>query len=180
VRPLSKPIVLVSAVALAGLAGSLVAAPSDAADKLAFSHTVVIDPQRLGSEPIIKTDPSGGLYGSSIIGFSNSVSFLWKSQDHGAQWDLVHALPNAVPAQRPSGTHGGGDSEIVIGPKVAGNPGYTVSFYDLESLADIGVAWRAADGPSAFGDALEKSFHNPRLNLKLGPSDRKQLDVYMP
>ena len=42
------------------------------------------------------------------------------------------------------------------------------------------VAWRAADGPSAFGDALEKSFHNPRLNLKLGPSDRKQLDVYMP
>jgi hypothetical protein len=68
------------------------------------------------------------------------VSFLWKSQDHGAQWDLVHALPNALPAQRPSGTHGGGDSEIVIGPKVKGKPGYTVSFYDLESLADIGVA----------------------------------------
>jgi hypothetical protein len=139
-RPLSKPAVLGAAVALTGLAGALVAAPSNAADKLAFSHTVLLDPQRLGSEPIVKADPSGGLYGSSIIGFSNSVSFLWKSQDHGAQWDLVHALPNAVPAQRPSATHGGGDSEIVIGPKVAGKPGYTVSFYDLESLADIGVA----------------------------------------
>ncbi|MDT7571886.1 MAG: hypothetical protein QOE05_2060 [Actinomycetota bacterium] len=138
-RPLSKPLVLGTA-AVAGLTGALLAAPSQAADKLAFSHTVLIDPQRLGSEPIIKADPSGGLYGSSIIGFSNSVSFLWKSQDHGAQWDLVHALPNAVPAQRPTGTHGGGDSEIVIGPKVAGKPGYTVSFYDLESLADIGVA----------------------------------------
>jgi hypothetical protein len=140
VRPVSKPTVLGAAVVLAGLAGALVAAPSDAADKLAFSHTVLLDPQRFGSEPIVKADPSGGLYGSSIIGFSNSVSFLWKSQDHGAQWDLVHALPNAAPAQRPTATHGGGDSEIVIGPKVAGKPGYTVSFYDLESLADIGVA----------------------------------------
>ncbi|MCU1591989.1 MAG: hypothetical protein JWP11_3245 [Frankiales bacterium] len=139
-RPLSKPAVLGAAVALTGLAGALLAAPSSAADKLAFSHTVLLDPQRLGSEPIVKADPSGGLYGSSIIGFSNSVSFLWKSQDHGTQWDLVHALPNAVPAQRPSATHGGGDSEIVIGPKVKGKPGYTVSFYDLESLADIGVA----------------------------------------
>ena len=117
-----------------------VGAPAGAGDALRFSHTVVIDPQRLGSEPIIKADPSGGLYGSSIIGFSNSVSFLWKSQDHGQQWDLVNALPNAVPAQRPSFTHGGGDSEIVIGPKAPGAPGYTVSFYDLESLADIGVA----------------------------------------
>ena len=129
-----------AALALTGLAGAVLATPSNAASTLAFSHTVVLDPQRLGSEPIIKADPSGGLYGSSIIGFSNSVSFLWKSQDHGAQWDLVHALPNAVPAQRPSYTHGGGDSEIVIGPKVKGKPGYTVSFYDLESLADIGVA----------------------------------------
>jgi hypothetical protein len=138
-HPAARP-AATAALALTGLAGALLAAPSDAATKLAFSHTVVVDPQRLGSEPIVKADPSGGLYGSSIIGFSNSVSFLWKSQDHGAQWDLVHALPNALPAQRPSYTHGGGDSEIVIGPKVKGKPGYTVSFYDLESLADIGVA----------------------------------------
>jgi len=140
VPALSTRTALGATVVLAGLAGALVAAPSQAADKLAFSHTVVLDPQRLGSEPIIKSDPAGGLYGSSIIGFSNSVSFLWKSQDHGAQWDLVHALPNLAPAQRPTGTHGGGDSEIVIGPKAPGGSGYTVSFYDLESLADIGVA----------------------------------------
>lgn len=138
-RPLSKSAVL-GTLALSGVAASLLAAPSSAADPLRFSHTVVVDPQRLGSEPIIKADPSGGLYGSSIIGFSNSVSFLWKSQDHGQQWDLVHELPTAVPAQRPTTTHGGGDSEIVIGPKVKGKDGYTVSFYDLESLADIGVA----------------------------------------
>jgi len=140
VRPLSKPAVIGAALALTGLAGALLAAPSNAADPLRFSHTVLVDPQRLGSEPIIKADPSGGLYASSIIGFSNSVSFLWKSQDHGQQWDLVRALPNQVPAQRPTGTHGGGDSEIVIGPKAPGKSGYTVSFYDLESLADIGVA----------------------------------------
>ncbi len=138
-RPALAPAVVVTAL----LAGSLALAshPAGAAGTgLAFSHTVVVDPQRMGSEPIIKADPSGGLYGSSIIGFSNSVSFLWKSQDHGAQWDLVTALPTLVPAQRPSFTHGGGDSEIVIGPKAPGGTGYTVSFYDLESLADIGVA----------------------------------------
>lgn len=129
--------------AAAGLLGSGIAAlhaPAQAANTLRFSHTVVVDPQRLGSEPIVKADPSGGLYASSIIGFSNSVSFLWKSQDHGKQWDLVNALPNLVPAQRPSFTHGGGDSEIVIGPRAPHGTGYTVSFYDLESLADIGVA----------------------------------------
>ena len=128
------------ATALLGSGLAALSAPADAAAPLAFSSTVVIDPQRLGSEPIIKADPSGGLYASSIIGFSNSVSFLWKSQDHGAQWDLVNALPNVAPAQRPSATAGGGDSEIVIGPKAPGGTGYTVSFYDLESLADIGVA----------------------------------------
>jgi hypothetical protein len=130
---------LLATAALGG--GAALLTPSAQADaSLRFSHTVVVDPQRLGSEPIIKADPSGGLYGSSIIGFSNSVSFLWKSQDHGQQWDLVNALPNAVPAQRPTFTHGGGDSEIVIGPRAPGGTGYTVSFYDLESLADIGVA----------------------------------------
>jgi hypothetical protein len=128
------------ATAALGSGVALLTPPADAANTLRFGHTVVVDPQRLGSEPIIKADPSGGLYASSIIGFSNSVSFLWKSQDHGKQWDLVNAFPNSIPAQRPSFTHGGGDSEIVIGPKAPGGTGYTVSFYDLESLADIGVA----------------------------------------
>lgn len=129
-----------AATALLGSGVAALHAPAEAAGGLKFSHTVVVDPQRMGSEPIVKADPSGGLYASSIIGFSNSVSFLWKSQDHGKQWDLVQALPNAAPAQRPSFTHGGGDSEIVIGPRAPHGTGYTVSFYDLESLADIGVA----------------------------------------
>lgn len=136
-RPL-LPALLAAATLGGGVA--LLSAPATAEAPLRFSHTVVVDPQRLGAEPIVKADPSGGLYASSIAGFSNSVSFLWKSQDHGKQWDLVQALPNAVPAQRPSFTHGGGDSEIVVGPPAPGAPGYTVSFYDLESLADIGVA----------------------------------------
>ena len=129
-------------VATAALGGgvAILTPPAEADAQLRFGHTVIVDPQRLGGEPIIKADPSGGLYASSIIGFSNSVSFLWKSQDHGKQWDLVNAFPNTIPAQRPSFTHGGGDSEIVLGPKAPGGSGYTVSFYDLESLADIGVA----------------------------------------
>jgi hypothetical protein len=131
---------LLVATALLGSGVALLTPSASADGRLRFSHTVVVDPQRLGSEPIIKADPSGGLYASSIIGFSNSVSFLWKSQDHGKQWDLVNAFPNTIPAQRPSFTHGGGDSEIVIGPRAPGGSGYTVSFYDLESLADIGVA----------------------------------------
>ncbi|MBK5306249.1 MAG: exo-alpha-sialidase [Frankiaceae bacterium] len=125
------------------------ATPSHAGDPpIGFSHTVIVDPQRLGGEPIIKSDPDGGLYESSILGFSNGVSLLWKSEDKGAQWDLIQKLPNAVPAQRPNDGYGGGDSEIVIGPKLPGKPGYTVSFYDLESLADIGVGTSYDSGAS--------------------------------
>lgn len=138
--PRRKLVPLLLATSALGAGAALLTPPAQADAPLRFSHTVVVDPQRLGGEPIIKADPSGGLYASSIIGFSNSVSFLWKSQDHGQQWDLVNALPNAAPAQRPTFTHGGGDSEIVIGPRAPHGTGYTVSFYDLESLADIGVA----------------------------------------
>jgi hypothetical protein len=146
-----RPLVpLLLATAAVGSGAALLAPSAQADAPLRFSHTVVVDPQRLGSEPIVKADPSGGLYASSIIGFSNSVSFLWKSQDHGQQWDLVDALPNAAPAQRPSYTHGGGDSEIVIGPRAPHGTGYTVSFYDLESLADIGVA-TSFDSGKTFG-----------------------------
>jgi hypothetical protein len=146
-----RPLVpLLLATAAVGSGAALLAPSAQADAPLRFSHTVVVDPQRLGSEPIVNADPSGGLYASSIIGFSNSVSFLWKSQDHGQQWDLVDALPNAAPAQRPSYTHGGGDSEIVIGPRAPHGTGYTVSFYDLESLADIGVA-TSFDSGKTFG-----------------------------
>jgi hypothetical protein len=125
------------------------AVPSRAADPpIGFSHTVVVDPQRLGGEPIVKSDPDGGLYGSSILGFSNGVSLLWKSEDKGSQWDLIQKFPNAVPAQRPNDGYGGGDSEIVVGPKLPGKPGYTVSFYDLESLAEIGVGTSYDSGAS--------------------------------
>jgi hypothetical protein len=42
------------------------------------------------------------------------------------------------------------------------------------------VAWRAADGPSAFADAINRALRDQGSGLTLLPSDRKQLDIRLP
>jgi hypothetical protein len=42
------------------------------------------------------------------------------------------------------------------------------------------LAWRAADGPSAFVDAMNRALRDQVPGLTLLPSDRKQLDVRLP
>jgi hypothetical protein len=42
------------------------------------------------------------------------------------------------------------------------------------------VAWRAADGPSAFADAMNRALRDQGPGLTLLPSDRKQLDIRVP
>ncbi len=42
------------------------------------------------------------------------------------------------------------------------------------------LAWRAADGPSAFADAMNKALRDQGSGLTLLPSDRKQLDIRVP
>jgi len=42
------------------------------------------------------------------------------------------------------------------------------------------LAWRAADGPSAFGDAMNKALREQGPGLTLLPRDRKQLDIRVP
>lgn len=42
------------------------------------------------------------------------------------------------------------------------------------------VAWRAADGPSAFADAMNRALRDQGPGLTLLPSDRKQLDIRLP
>jgi len=42
------------------------------------------------------------------------------------------------------------------------------------------LAWRAADGPLAFADAMNKALRDQGSGLTLLPSDRKQLDIRVP
>src|SRR5258705_9301583 len=42
------------------------------------------------------------------------------------------------------------------------------------------LAWRAADGPSAFRDAMDRASREQGAGLTLLPSDRKQLDIRVP
>jgi hypothetical protein len=42
------------------------------------------------------------------------------------------------------------------------------------------LAWRAAEGPSAFGNSMDKALREQGSGLSLLPSDRKQLDIRMP
>jgi hypothetical protein len=44
----------------------------------------------------------------------------------------------------------------------------------------IVIAWRQADGPGAFGAALNKATREQGTGLTLSPNDRKQLDIRVP
>ena len=39
------------------------------------------------------------------------------------------------------------------------------------------IVWRPSDGPSAFGEAMNKALQDPTARVNLAPADRKQLDL---
>lgn len=147
-RSVPRTVVIALAVCAVGLAPlASGAAPAKPAAAIRFAPSVVVDPMRLGGEPSMVTDSKGNIYISSIIGFSNHTSFLWKSEDGGESFDLLR-LP--VPAlQRPSATLGGGDTTLIVGPPAEGRTEDTLIFIDLEGLVSFGSG-TSFDGGNTF------------------------------
>ena len=42
------------------------------------------------------------------------------------------------------------------------------------------IAWRSADGPAAFANAMDKAIREQGTGLTLLPSDRKEIDIRLP
>ncbi len=124
-----------------------------------FGPSVVLDPFRLGGEPLMDIDSKGNIYISSIIGFSNHTSFLWKSEDGGESFDLIHIDLPAL--QRPNLTVGGGDSEIIVGPPAPGKTEDTIAFIDLEGLVSFGTGFSFDGGNTFVNDNVFASGEQP-------------------
>ncbi|MGH2829260.1 MAG: hypothetical protein ACRDJM_02130 [Actinomycetota bacterium] len=145
---MSRSRIVLVVLALAAVALAPAASPTATpAPSIRFAPNVVVDPMRLGGEPIMVTDSKGNIYISSIIGFSNHTSFLWKSEDGGESFDLLRLDTPGL--QRPNKTVGGGDSALIVGPPAPGYKDDTLIFIDLEGLATFGTG-TTFDGGNTF------------------------------
>src|SRR5690349_17603640 len=87
---------------------------SASAQRLTFSHAVVVDQQRPGFEPDVKVDPHGVIYSSVPFGFSTTQSFVWSSRDHGNSYQFV---PGNIGPGKPATCAGGGDTDLFVDPR---------------------------------------------------------------
>lgn len=141
------PVVSVAA-ALAFLLASALGQGARAGGGIAFGHSVVVDHQRVSGEPSLSISPtqntSGNhdIYVSAPYGFSDTTSFIWKSEDGGQTFHL--AGDEAPPEGKPAMTcAGGGDSSIVNDS--SGN----LYFADLQGLTDVSDSV-SVDGGNTF------------------------------
>src|SRR5579875_2795793 len=96
--------------------------------RIRFSRMVVVDQQRPGFEPDVKTNSRGAIFTSIPFGFSTTSSFIWRSGDRGNSYQLV---PGNLGSGKPATCAGGGDTDLFIDPHNA------LYFSDLQGLSNI-------------------------------------------
>ena len=145
-----RRLVLVIAVAtgLAFLLASVLGQGAQAGAGVTFGHAVLVEHQRVSGEPSLSISPTlsttgkHDIYVSAPYGFSDTTSFIWKSEDGGQTFHL--AGDEAPPVGKPAMTcAGGGDSSIVND-----NDG-NLYFADLQGLTDVSGSV-SVDGGNSF------------------------------
>ncbi len=101
-----------------------------------FSHAVVVDQQRPGFEPDVKSDANGNVYSSVPFGFSTTQSFIWSSRDHANSYQLT---PGNIGVGKPTTCVGGGDTDLFL------DSGNALYFSDLQGLTNISNS-KSTDG----------------------------------
>lgn len=110
--------------------------PTRGTGGLAFSPpATVIDAQRTEGEPVNHIDKDGNYWESGPYGTSTSQSFIHRSTDGGAQFNVVSPV-----GLRPDPPPGGGDTDVVTDDQ---GDAY---FVDLEGLINLGCAVSSDDG----------------------------------
>lgn len=102
---------------------------------LGFGPATVIDAQRTEGEPLNFIDEEGNYWESGPWGTSTQNSFVHRSTDGGAQFNIVSPI-----GLRPDAPPGGGDTDVVVDDQ-----GFAY-FVDLEGLVNLGVAVSNDDG----------------------------------
>jgi hypothetical protein len=140
--------VAVVAAALAFLFASAFGSGANAGAGITFGHAVAVEHQRVSGEPSLSISPTlntaghHDIYVSAPYGFSDTTSFIWKSEDGGQTFHLVG--DEAPPLGKPAMTcAGGGDSSIVNDN--SGN----LYFADLQGLTDVSDSV-SVDGGNTF------------------------------
>jgi hypothetical protein len=145
-----RRLVLVVAVAagLAFLLATVLGQGAKAGPGVTFGPAVLVEHQRVSGEPSLSISPTlnttgkHDIYVSAPYGFSDTTSFLWKSEDGGQTFHL--AGDEAPPVGKPATTcAGGGDSSIVND-----NDG-NLYFADLQGLTDVSASV-SVDGGNSF------------------------------
>jgi hypothetical protein len=126
---------LVTGATLSAMAASS-ASRSHATSAIGFSHAVVVDHQRPGFEPDVKTDGNGTVYSSVPFGFSTTQSFVWSSRDHANSYQLT---PGNIGPGKPTTCVGGGDTDLFL------DSGNALYFSDLQGLTNISNS-KSTDG----------------------------------
>jgi hypothetical protein len=141
------PVVVVAA-ALAFVFASAFGSGANAGPGITFGHAVSVDHQRVSGEPSLSISPTlntagfHDIYVSAPYGFSDTTSFIWKSEDGGQTFHL--AGDEAPPEGKPAMTcAGGGDSSIVNDS--SGN----LYLADLQGLTDVSDSV-SVDGGNTF------------------------------
>ncbi|HZU12977.1 MAG TPA: sialidase family protein [Chloroflexota bacterium] len=189
--PLARPLLtlatvasLLAVLAFPGIRPHLVQASAG----IGFGATTVVDDQRLGGEPDIKTcgpsatwsEGSCGLnnpYASIPWGFSTTTSYIWRSEDGGKTFRLV---PSNNLTGKPDNCPGGGDTDLALSP-AASQSQDSLLFEDLQGLTNIstgassngGATW-VCNPISSFASAVDRQW----LGLQ-GPLGGSGSVVYM-
>jgi hypothetical protein len=119
--------------------GAETGAQSTANSAIGFSHAVVVDQQRPGFEPDVKSAPNGTIFTSVPFGFSTTQSFVWSSRDHGNSYQFV---PGTIGPGKPTTCVGGGDTDLWV------DPGNALYFSDLQGLTNISNSMSTNGGAS--------------------------------
>lgn len=140
--------VVVLAAGLAFVFASAFGSGANAGAGITFGHSVVVEHQRVAGEPSLSISPTlnttghHDIYVSAPYGFSDTTSFIWKSEDGGQTFHL--AGDEAPPEGKPAMTcAGGGDSSIVNDN--SGN----FYFSDLQGLTNVSDSV-SVDGGNTF------------------------------
>ncbi len=124
---------------------------AQASDQIGFSHAVVVDQQRPGFEPDVKTDSKGVVYTSIPFGFSTTQSFVWDSSDGGNSYQLT---PGNLGPGKPATCVGGGDSDLYL------DSGDALYFSDLQGLTNISNSM-STDGGATWTTTCNGSPNTP-------------------
>jgi hypothetical protein len=120
------------------LAGGIHARHDSPAGTIRFDTATVVDPFRPGFEPDVSVDPTtDATFDSMPNGFSTTISYVYRSDDHRQSFHLVEGQALGKPVT----CVGGGDSDLRVDPV-----DHAVYFVDLQGLTNISASVSTDEG----------------------------------